>query len=145
MLIWIQKISYITHFFLKMLQRNSKLVILDNLGMPGQTHPKWCIILKKPLTFISRQKNQLHPSRKFVSDTLGMSGYVHPKCYYYLVENVFVYLQAKINFNSPCFYEDIAKICKLIYLGYFWHAWLRSPKMVVSTCRRLSRLSACKK
>ena len=41
MLICMQKISFITHLFLKILQRNSKLVILVNLGMPGHIHLKW--------------------------------------------------------------------------------------------------------
>ena len=35
-----KKINFITRFF-KILQRNSKLVILGNLDMPGCTHPKW--------------------------------------------------------------------------------------------------------
>ena len=37
MLVYMQKINFITHFFLKILQRNSKLVILGNLGIPGYT------------------------------------------------------------------------------------------------------------
>ena len=36
-----KKINFITHFFLKILQRNNKLVILGNLGMPGHKHIKW--------------------------------------------------------------------------------------------------------
>ena len=32
-----QKINFITHFFLKILQRNSKLIILGNLGMADHT------------------------------------------------------------------------------------------------------------
>ena len=32
-----KKINVITHFFLKILKRSSKLVILGNLGMPGHT------------------------------------------------------------------------------------------------------------
>ena len=35
-----EKINFITHFFLKILQRNSKLVVLGNLGMPGHAHLK---------------------------------------------------------------------------------------------------------
>ena len=35
-----QTINYITHFFLKILQRNSTLVILGNLGMPGHKERK---------------------------------------------------------------------------------------------------------
>ena len=37
MLVGMQKINFITHFFLEILQTNSKLVILGNLGMPGDT------------------------------------------------------------------------------------------------------------
>ena len=37
-----KKINTITHFFLKILQRNSKLVILGNLGMSGHT-PKMIV------------------------------------------------------------------------------------------------------
>ena len=32
-----KKNNFITHFFLKMLKRNSKLFILGNLGMSGHT------------------------------------------------------------------------------------------------------------
>ena len=42
MLVGMQKINFITHFFLKILQRNSKLVILGNLSMPGHT-PKMIV------------------------------------------------------------------------------------------------------
>ena len=45
MFICMQKINFITHFFLKILQRNSKLVISDNLDMPGHTHLKSKMIL----------------------------------------------------------------------------------------------------
>ena len=51
-----QKINFVTHFFLKILQRNSKLVILGNLGMPGHTHLKYSINLRKHLTSIFRQR-----------------------------------------------------------------------------------------
>ena len=37
---WMQKIHFITHFFRKILKRNSKLVNLGNLEMPGYTHLK---------------------------------------------------------------------------------------------------------
>ena len=37
MLLGMQKINFIIHFFIKILQRNSKLVILGNLGMHGHT------------------------------------------------------------------------------------------------------------
>ena len=31
------------------------------------------------------------------------------------------------------------------YFGYFGHAWIHTPKMIVSTCRKLWCLSACLK
>ena len=31
------------------------------------------------------------------------------------------------------------------YFGYFGHAWLHTPKMIVSTCRRLQCLSVSQK
>ena len=75
--------------------------------------------------------------------TLGMPGYTHPKWYYQLVKNFCVYLQ-KINFIPKVF----LKYCKDIqtsYFGYFGHPWLRTSKMIVSTCRKLRYLSACQK
>ena len=54
MLICIQNFNFITHFYLKILQRNSKLVLLSILGMPGHS-----INLKKSLMFIYRQKSTL--------------------------------------------------------------------------------------
>ena len=49
MLICFQKVNFITHFFLRILQQNSKLVTLGNLGIPGNTYLNWyCSInLKK--------------------------------------------------------------------------------------------------
>ena len=40
MLICMQKINFISHSFLKILQKNSKYVILGNLGMSEQTYLK---------------------------------------------------------------------------------------------------------
>ena len=40
-LVCMQKINFITYFFLNLFQRNSKLVILVNLDMYGHTHLKW--------------------------------------------------------------------------------------------------------
>ena len=100
MLIWMQKINFVIRFFLKILQRNSKLVILGNLGMPGHTHLNNSINLKKPLTFIFRPK---------------------------------------INFITPSFLEILQRYANF-YFGYFQHAWLNTPNMIVSTCRRLQCL-----
>ena len=82
MLVCTQKINFITHFLLKILQKNSKLVVLGNLGMSGDV----CVYLKA--------KIQLHPPcfsgdiakifKVFILGTLDMSGYTHPKYLYQL-------------------------------------------------------------
>ena len=56
MLICMQTINFITHFLLNILQRNSKLVILGNLGMPGYVHLKDSINLQKTFAFNCKQK-----------------------------------------------------------------------------------------
>ena len=86
MLICMQKISFFSNFFLKILQRNSKLVTLGNLGMP-------C-----------------------------------PK-----------------STSSPTFFWKYWKDMQTFYFRYFGHAWLRTPKMIVPTYRKLWCLFACQK
>ena len=110
--------------------------------------------MKKPLTFIFRQKINfilhiffeiLQRYCKFVIlGTLGMPGYAHPKWYYRLVENFRVYLQTKIQLHPLRFGWDIAKLFQTYYFGYFGHVWLRTPRVILSTCRKLLSLSACK-
>ena len=50
MLICMQKINFITHFFLKISQRYSKCVILGNLGMSDLTHLKMISLLGSRLS-----------------------------------------------------------------------------------------------
>ena len=78
MLVIMQKINFITHFFLKILQRNSKLVILGNLGMPGHT-PKMIVAinLREYLTFIYRQKINLILNI-FLCQFLNIPSIYHP-------------------------------------------------------------------
>ena len=113
--------------------------------------------MKKPLTFIHRQKINFilyvfleilqRCCKLVVLGTLGIPGYVHPNWYYQLVETfMFISAGEKNQIHPPCFSGDIAKICKLFF--FFWcfgHAWLHTPKMIVSTCRRLQCLAACQK
>ena len=54
------KINMIMHFFLKILQRNSKLVILGNLDVPGHTPES--INLNCQFVIYFQAKNQPHPS-----------------------------------------------------------------------------------
>ena len=74
--------------------------------------------------------------KPLVVDTLSMSGYAHHKGYYRLVENFYVYLQAKSQLYLPCFYRDIAKIWNLFWV-LVWNTLLHSLKMMVSPCKRL--------
>ena len=63
MLICMQKIDFISHVFLKIFQRNSKLVILGKLGMPDQTHLKWQYQFEEIIDVYLQAQNRLHLSR----------------------------------------------------------------------------------
>ena len=43
------------------------------------------------------------------------------------------------------FFWRYCKDMQASYLGYFGHAWISTPKMIVQTCRKLRCLSACQK
>ena len=119
-----KKINFLIHFFLKTLQRNSKLFILGNLGMSDHTHQKWQYHFEE--TFDTYQQEKINSilyvflevlQRYYKVVSLGalvMPGHAHPKWSYQFVENFCVYLQVKNQFHSPCFSGDTAKICKLI-------------------------------
>ena len=150
-----QKINLITQLFLKMLQTNSKLVILDNLCMPGYTHLKcnlaiwrnlWGSFVGKISSSFSRFPWDITKICKLILGTLGMTGYANPKWYYQLVETFRVHLQAKNQVHPPNLFWRYCKDIETSYFGYFGHAWLNTHKihkMIVSTCRRLRCLSAC--
>ena len=115
-----------THFFLKILQRNSKLVILGNLGMLGHTHPQWWCQLEKTFTVYQQAKNQFHclgfpwdiakVLQNCYSGYFGHAWLCTNKAIYQLVENVSVNLQTKNQLHYPCSSGDISKICKLLIL-----------------------------
>ena len=60
MFICMQKINFIPHFFLKILQRNSKIVPLGNLNMIGH------ILLKRPYQFGENFDIYLQAKKKFI-------------------------------------------------------------------------------
>ena len=64
MLVCMQKINFIILLFLKILQRNSKLVILGNLGMPGHA-PKMMDQFEEKFDVHLQAKNQFHPPSHF--------------------------------------------------------------------------------
>ena len=108
------------------MQRNSKLVILGNLGMLGHTHPQWWCQLEKTFAVYQQAKNQLHclgfpwdiakVLQNCYSGYFGHAWLCTTKAIYQLVENVSVNLQAKNQLHYPCSSGDISKICKLLIL-----------------------------
>ena len=96
MLICMQKNQLHHSLLSKILQRNSRLVILANLIMLGHTH-KIIVSMWRNLLYLSKGK-KLTPSFMFslryckdienllILGTLGMPGYTPPKWYYQLVQ-----------------------------------------------------------
>ena len=125
MLICMQKVNFITYFFLKILQRSSKLDILSNLGLPGPSkmivsiwRNFWCIFKQKINFILPVFVEILQSYRKLVIlGTWAKTGYAYPKWYYHLVENFCIYLPAKKQLDPQRFSGDTAKICKLFILG----------------------------
>ena len=58
-----KKLNFIIHFFVKILQRNSKLVILGNFDIPGHTHLKWWYQFEEIFDVYLQAKNKLQSSR----------------------------------------------------------------------------------
>ena len=50
---------------------------------------------------------------------------------------VLIWKNLKITFMFHIFLEILQKYCKLVYISYFGHVWLRIPKVIPSTCRKL--------
>ena len=125
MLICMQKINFINYFFLKILQRNSKLVVLGNFGMSCHTlkmvvsvwRNRWCLsAIKKSSSFFTFLEILQRYCKFVVIGTLGIPGFTHPKWYYHLVENCLS--PGKKSTSFPCLSGDIAKICRLEYFGH---------------------------
>ena len=76
--------------------------------------------------------------------TLGMPDYAHPKLYYQLAKNVCLFADKKSTSSHMLFlqyFKDMQTSC----FKYFGHAWLHTPKMIVSSCRNVCCLPACHK
>ena len=112
--------------------------------------------MKKPLTFICRLKINfiLHIFLETLQYckliVLGFFGYFgHAWLYianwsYQLVENLRIF-RGKNSTSSAVLFWRSCKDMETSYFRYFRHAWLQTPKMIVSTCRRLQCLSASQK
>ena len=116
MLIFMQKINFITHIFFRtlqinfilpvfveILQRYCKLVILGTSGMPGYAQK---VILSRKLCCLSSGKKST---------------------------------------SSPCFSGDSCKDMQIYYFRYFGCLWLFTSKKIVKTCRKCWCSSACQK
>ena len=75
--------------------------------------------------------------------TLGKPGSAHLKWYYHLAETFCISLQAKNQLHLLCFFWIYCKDTQTSYFGYFGHVWLRIPKLIKSTCRKLRCFPAC--
>ena len=141
----VRKKSTLLYFFLKIFQRNSKPVILGNLGKPA--HKMMFFYLRCLSTgkkSISSFTFSLRYCKLAILGTLGIANYAHPNWYYQFVEILVFICRQKINFIPHIFwgyYKDLGTS----YFGYFEHAWLRTPRMIVSTCRKFQFLSVCQK
>ena len=150
MLICMQKINLITHFFLKILQRNRKRVSLDNLGMPGHIHLNW-YQFKEAYGIHLKAKKQFHLSCFLwdIADIANLLSWVlwacltmHTQNYTINLQKTFVYLQTKNQLHPTCFSGNIPKICKLLVLGTLGMPGYTHP---VSSGRNVCCLPACLK
>ena len=124
MLACMQNVSFVIHFSLRILQRNSKLFILGNLGMSDHTHQKWQYHFEEAFDNYQQEKInsilyvfleilQWYYKVVFLG-ALVIPGHAHPKWSYQFVKHFCVYLQVKNQFHSPWFSRDTARIWKLI-------------------------------
>ena len=97
-----QKINFILHVFLEILQRYCELAIFGTLGMPGYTHQKW--YYQKLLRLSTDKKSVSSPmffwryGKDMQNSYFGYFGHtwLHmPKMVVQLVENFDVYLHPK--------------------------------------------------
>ena len=111
-----QKINFNTQFFLEILQRNSRFVILNrNL---------WRLSAGKKIKFIFNVFLEILQKycELVILGNLGMPGSAHPKRYYQLEENFCVYLQAINKLHSPCFLDILQRYANFLF-RVFWVPW----------------------
>ena len=114
------------------------------------THLKWQYHFEETLRFISRQKMNFiffavlqTYCKLVVLGSFGMPSQTNPKWYYQLVENLCLSAGKETTSSLMLFWgywKDMQT-----YFGYFGYPWLHTPKIIVSTYRRLWCLSPCQK
>ena len=129
MLICKQKINFITYFFLNILQRNSKLVILGNLEMSGPRN--WQYQFEEAFYLQTKNELNISPFPWDIAKTLqtcyfGYFGHtwLQTPTVILLTGRKFLSLSAyKKSTSSPYFSGDMAVDMQTPYFGYFGNAW----------------------
>ena len=134
-----QKINF-THFFLTILQRKSKFVILDNFGMLGHIHLKWQYTFEETFDVYLQVKNQLQPScfpwdiskilQTYYTGHFGYAWLYTPKVILSTCGKPLCLSASKNSISSSMFFGRYCKNKQHSYFGYFRHAWLCTPKMI---------------
>ena len=128
MLIYMQQINFITHFFLKTLKRNGKLVILVNLAHT----PKMVVYIWRNLDVYLQTQNQLHPA-SYPSDIAKILKTCHfwYFCHAWLhtsrlilstCKKLLMFISCKKCTSFPMFYWRYWKDMQTSYFGYIRHA-----------------------
>ena len=61
------------------------------------------------------------------------------------MQKSFMFICRQKSSLAPTFFWRCGKDMQIRYFGYFGHAWLLTPKVIISTCGKLSCLSEGKK
>ena len=144
--------SLFIYLFLAILQRNSKLVILDNLRLSGYTHLKWKYHFGEAFEVCQQAKNQLHPLHfpctiaKMLYCCFWYFGHAWLKTPKVILSTCrkLMFISGKKSTSPPMLFWRSWKDVQ-IYFGYFGYVCLQTPKMIISTCRGLWYLSSCQK
>ena len=143
MLICKQKIN-VTHFFLKMLQRNSKKTCyFEQSGHVWPHKPKMIVSFWRHLWRLSAGKK-------------STSSFTLPLRYCKYIANLFFWVlstcrkfsrlsTSKKSTSSLTFFWRYRIDMQISYFGYLGHTCLCTLKMKVSTCRKLQCWYACQK
>ena len=110
------KINFLIYLFLTILQRNSKLVILINLPMPGHTHLKWQYHYEETFEFDQLSTSSFTFSLRYWKDTVNLLFWVLwaywaklPKVILTTCRKLLFICRWKINFISHAFLEILEK------------------------------------
>ena len=145
MLIYMQKINFITHFFRKVLQRNNQFVILSDFSMSAYT-PKMIVSFWRKFWCLSAVKKSFSSFMlslgycKDIADLLWVLGTclaTHTQSDTIKCRKLSCFSADKKSCSSSIFFWRYWKHIQTSYFWHFGHAWLRTPKMTVSTCRIL--------